>query len=855
MTDDVNTNTLLDAVATPLLLFTQDDRLIFANAAALELTGYAAADLAYLTLDDLIAPESSRSDYRRANKRELRLRAAGSRWVWTEFTTSDAHEGNWLATIYDISQRRQIESTLRDSQKLARLIARHFPHGWVAVYDRELNFTLIDGQGLEDIGYSRGELEGKNILDFSVAETYELLTPWLRGALAGRMQVGELPLEGYTYRLQILPVPNDTGEVLYGLIIALNVTEHKRSMEQFQKYANEIDELYNDAPCGYHSLDAEGVFLRVNDTELKWLGYGRYELVNKKRFSELLTPASQELFRQNFARMKAEGVVQGVEYELVTRAGQVLPVLLNAIALYDANGQYLMSQAVIVDITQQKHLEKRLRASEERLRLMVENLPIGAVHIDLQDHLLINRAAEHLLGYDRSELSTLEHWFRTLYGDRHAAVFARYHAQRTSGFPKAEIAPIVRKDGQSRLFEFAGYKYEAGEVWLMRDVTLELQAQRAEREQHLFAEALLDTATALNSTLRLDEVLDRILGNLGKVIPHDSANIMLIEDGMAQIVRLRGYPDERVEDIYKLRFALRETANLRRIVATRRPVIIADTRSDPQWVKSQEDAFIACTMGAPIILEDNVIGFINVNTAQPDYFDALHAQRLLTFATQAAIAIKNARAFEQAQELAAVEERQRLARDLHDAVSQTLFSASVIAESLPLLYDRYPQDVRPNLEQLSRLTRGAVAEMRTLLFELRPAALADTNLSILLGYLVNSICTRSSAEIVLTIQNAESLLPADVKIALYRIAQEALNNAVKHARAQQITVHLAYLPKRIKLEITDDGQGFNIKRVSADRMGLRIMRERAEQGGIVLAIDSAPNRGAVVSAVWRRHGR
>lgn len=193
-------------------------------------------------------------------------------------------------------------------------------------------------------------------------------------------------------------------------------------------------------------------------------------------------------------------------------------------------------------------------------------------------------------------------------------------------------------------------------------------------------------------------------------------------------------------------------------------------------------------------------------------------------------------------------ERIRLARDLHDAVTQTLFSTTLIAEVLPDLWEMNPAEGRRRLEELRQLTRGALAEMRTLLVELRPNALTEIPLPTLLRQLTEAMAGRSRIAIQLSAEG-ECKLPPDVQVALYRIAQEALNNVVKHARASQAIVTLR-LCNPVRLTIADDGAGFDPAAVTADHLGLRIMRERAEAIGAKLSVYSEPGEGTQVSVVW-----
>jgi signal transduction histidine kinase len=206
---------------------------------------------------------------------------------------------------------------------------------------------------------------------------------------------------------------------------------------------------------------------------------------------------------------------------------------------------------------------------------------------------------------------------------------------------------------------------------------------------------------------------------------------------------------------------------------------------------------------------------------------------------------------QKAAEAAVAAERSRLARDLHDAVSQTLFSASLIAEVLPRLWERNQNEGRRRLEEVRELTRGALAEMRTLLLELRPSALIEAEIGDLLRQLAESITGRARVPVTLEIEGELSCsLPPDVKVVLYRIAQESLNNVAKHAEASKATVSLRCQAERIELQIHDDGRGFDLESVPTESLGLGIMRERVETIGAELTVESEVGQGTVITVEW-----
>jgi two-component system nitrate/nitrite sensor histidine kinase NarX len=260
------------------------------------------------------------------------------------------------------------------------------------------------------------------------------------------------------------------------------------------------------------------------------------------------------------------------------------------------------------------------------------------------------------------------------------------------------------------------------------------------------------------------------------------------------------------------------------------------------------DYWLHSCVSAPIRLHSETLGFINLLSTSAGYFQPVHAERLQAFANYAAIAIQNARLYEKSRELAAVEERQRLARDLHDAVSQSLFSASVIAQSLPRLWRVNSEKVFDQLEFLDELTQSALTEMRMLLLELRPSALQDVALSHLLQQMVRTVETRKQIRIHTHIDDLSDLPPA-IKIALYRIAQESLNNMVKHSQATEAVLSLRRQDGQIVLSLQDNGVGFVSDQARPASMGLRIMHERAEEVGAALTIDSHVNSGTTITAV------
>jgi len=198
---------------------------------------------------------------------------------------------------------------------------------------------------------------------------------------------------------------------------------------------------------------------------------------------------------------------------------------------------------------------------------------------------------------------------------------------------------------------------------------------------------------------------------------------------------------------------------------------------------------------------------------------------------------------------AVADERSRIASDLHDSVTQTLFSTAAIADALPEVWDRYPEEARRGLEQLRQSTKGALAEMRTLLLELRPSALQDKRLGELVTQLLDATAARTRTALAAEVA-CDRELPGDVKIAFYRIAQEALNNVIKHAQATSIRLILDCDGESVLLEVYDDGRGFQVDNTPPGRLGLGIMRDRARTIGADMAVETQSGKGTTIRVTW-----
>ena len=387
---------------------------------------------------------------------------------------------------------------------------------------------------------------------------------------------------------------------------------------------------------------------------------------------------------------------------------------------------------------------------------------------------------------------------------------------------------------------------------------VEERTREVERRQRV-AESLRGILAALNSSRSLSQILDYIAAEACAVLAADAGAVYRLSDGAFRIHVARGLDDEYVQGMY----LYPGEGPLGRAVDARRPVAVTDIpaevlnlprlREDPvrrPLVDRLAEQYPAA-LAVPLVVNGEAYGGLMLYYARQRGFSDEEIGLAATFGEQAALALQNARLREQSAEAAAASERGRLARDLHDAVTQTLFSASLIADVLPRLWDRVPSEGRRCLDDLRRLTRGALADMRALLFELRPAALEEGKLDCLLHQLAQAVTGRTRLTVTASVV-APPPLPRDVSIALYRIAQEALNNAVRHARATEVALTLRPVVRGVELQIADNGRGFDAQCVPAGHLGLGIMRERAVAIGGLLTIESERAEGTTVTIRWPR---
>ena len=291
-----------------------------------------------------------------------------------------------------------------------------------------------------------------------------------------------------------------------------DITERKQAEEALQRSADEIRDLYNHAPCGYHSLDKDGVFVRINDTELEWLGYAREDVIGKVKFPDLLAPRSLSTFEAEFPRLKTEGAVRDIEFDLVRKDGTILPVLISATAITDPDGNYLMSRSMVYDMTERKRSEEALRLASAYNRSLIEAALDPLVTIGPDGRITdVNAATEAATGHPRAALIGTD--FSDYFTDPEKAR-AGYRQVFHEGFVRDYALELRHRDGHltSVLYNASVYRDSGGRVIgvfaAARDITARKQAEEALRE----SEANLNRAQEIAhlGSWHLDVARDRL---------------------------------------------------------------------------------------------------------------------------------------------------------------------------------------------------------------------------------------------------------------------------------------------------------------------------------------------------------
>jgi two-component system nitrate/nitrite sensor histidine kinase NarX len=399
----------------------------------------------------------------------------------------------------------------------------------------------------------------------------------------------------------------------------------------------------------------------------------------------------------------------------------------------------------------------------------------------------------------------------------------------------------------------------------LKDYNLHLEQVVAERtheieRRHRVTECLRDMVAILNSNRPLSEILDYILATSTQLLGTPSGAIYSLDADQKtlSVQATCGLPTAYAT---ALKFSV-EQSFLGQAILQRQPMVISNwgamLDAQPVELDGVKRTLLAqnyqTLLAIPLLRQSNtseeheVYGGIALYYATERTFTDEEIGLAVAFGDQAALAIQNTRLHAQVEQMAVTEERNRLARELHDSVTQSLYSLTLLAEG----YRRMANagrltNIEEALIELGEIGQQALKEMRLLVYELRPPSLERAGLLGALHERLQTVEKRAGVEARLIATDHLLHLPMAIETGLYRIAQEALNNALKHAAATAVTVQLGASPQWVQLEVIDNGRGFDLATVAENRgIGVSSMQERTEKLGGTLTLHSAPGQGSRV---------
>lgn len=380
-----------------------------------------------------------------------------------------------------------------------------------------------------------------------------------------------------------------------------------------------------------------------------------------------------------------------------------------------------------------------------------------------------------------------------------------------------------------------------------------VQEELEQRNKEL--SALLVISRSVNSTLQLRPLLNLILDKLKSAVGYTGAGIFMVQDGKPKLFEFRGQLDG--ERINYSPHPLEQCGVIDEVMMTLEPVIVDDMQSDTEQARSfqavlsehnltKQFEYIRSFIGLPLMVRERLTGVLCLVHQQPGFFTYQNLGLAVAIASQAAVGIENAQTYLRAQSYAALEERQRLARELHDSVSQALYGIALGARTARELLDRDPKRLVEPLNYVLQLAEAGLTEMRSLIFELRPESLEREGLVALLRKQAEAMRVRHRMTVEFEVERCdENRLTVEQKMALHRIAQEALHNIIKHAKANKVAIQVETQKQSVVLTITDNGVGFDTKGNFPGHLGLQSMNERAEELFGTTTLESTDRKSVV----------
>jgi PAS domain S-box-containing protein len=511
--------------------------------------------------------------------------------------------------------------------------------------------------------------------------------------------------------------------------------------------------------------------------------------------------------------------------------------------------------------------------ARERLFLAVQGADDGLLDWNIASgEVYYSPRWKEMLGYTEADIPPrLEEWVKRIHPSDRSYVLAMLQSHLDGDTSLYCLEHRLRhKDGSYRwvLARGASLRDANGKAYRVVgwhvDITESKQAAEERLEEHVENRTrelslLLKVSHAIASTLELKPLLSTILVQLKIVVEYTGAALLIMQEDHPILLNYQGPLSlPQVERLLKLFDRSPIYKELyQQCEAILGDDLCTDTPFDRAYIEQADEGVpqdksvlrqFRSWMTVPLIVHDRTIGMLILHHSQAHFYTRQHTRLAFAVASQAAVALENAYLYEQAQALAVLQERQNLARELHDSILQVFYGINLGAHCAREALETNPHEALEPLEHIIMHTEAGQAEIRALLFELRSESLEIEGLVAALQKQVMVLRTRYRMSVKVFLGD-EPDVSIDRKHALYRIAQEAIHNVVKHAQASTVTLRLACDGRDVVLEVRDDGRGFDATSSFPGHLGLRSMQERAVRLYGTLTLESTPGVGTSVMAL------
>lgn len=826
---------------------------------------------------------------------------------WYETYCYSPKQDLFAVLFFDITERKQIEDALRESEKrlnraqeIAHLgsweldvindrlswsdeVYRIFglqPQEFRANYEAFLEYVHPEDRALVDAAYSGSIREGW--------DSYEIDHRVIKRS-TGEVRVVHEKCEHFR---------DDSGRIVRSAGMVHDITERKQAEEALRAARDELElrvrertkELLDEiaereqverqlrirttameaAANGIVIADSHGNILWINPALSQMSGYSAEELISQNIRLFRSGHQDREFYNEMWTTILAGRVWHG-ETTNRRKDGSLYIEEQTITPVKGEDGQISHFIAIKQDISEHKRIEAELEAERTRLKNILDTIPDGvyivnqAYEIEYTNPVIgrefgpVNQRACFTYFHDLEEPCS---WCKN---DK---VFAgvpiageHYYAKNNKSYEIFD-APLVNSNGSLSKLKLLHdiTQRKKMEVDLAQSNQELLTASSAERKQRQLAEALVEAALALNKSLNLDEVLAIILEQIRQVIPYQFANIGLLEGEVFYDASHRGDAELPATQMAVMRrFLLDDFPLLKDMCQSGKPILIPDSKSEPNWKVVDDLEWCRSFLSAPLVVEKQVIGFVNLFAREVTFYTEEMRDRLGAFASHAAAAIQNAWLFEQvrasserlqslSRRLVEVQEAERLyiARELHDEAGQMLTSLMLDLRMLEKKASQ-PDVLLRKITEMEGSLNNVIENLHNVAMALRPASLDHLGLVSALRQHVGSVGEKHGLQAHFRSKGVLKRLQPNVETVLYRIVQEALTNVVRHAQATQVDVVLTVRGDKLLVIIEDDGSGFHPEDIPPEgHLGLFGMRERVEMIDGKLVIESTPGEGTTI---------